>query len=134
MCLDTLPILCAVTMTPRRPLPNLGEAERIRLLYLRGLDADLKPLNLSPEERQAMTDNAQPKPEQPASPVPQPAAGAVLAQPHVQLLTALGVVAAAAIAASESGILPAWVASVGHAVVAVLAVFGIASPGIRRKA
>jgi len=131
MCLDTLPILCAVTMTPRRPLPNLGEAERIRLLYLRGLDADLKPLNLSPEEKQAMSDNTQP--EQPAAPVPQPAAGAVLAQPHVQLLTALGVVAAAAIAASESGVLPPWVASVGHALVAVLAVFGIASPGIRRK-
>lgn len=133
MCLDTSPILCAVMMTPRKPLPYLGETERVRLLNLRGLDADLKPLNLTPEERQAMSDNA-PLPEQPAAPpAVQPAAGAVLAQPHVQLLTAVGVLAAAAIAASESGVLPPWVASVGHAVVAVLAVFGIASPGIRRK-
>lgn len=114
---------------PRRPLPNLGEAERIRLLRLRGLGPDLKPLTLTPEERQAMSDT--PNTESPAP--AQPAAGAILAQPHVQLLAALGVVAAAAIAASESGVLPAWVASVGHAVVAVLAVFGIASPGIRKK-
>lgn len=133
MCLDTLPILCAVTIMPRKPLPQMGEAERIRLLHLRGLDADLKPLNLTPEEKQAMSDN-NPLPEQPsAPPVVQPAAGAVLQQPHVQLLAALGVVAAAAIAASESGVLPPWVASIGHAVVAVLAVFGIASPGIRKK-
>jgi hypothetical protein len=84
----------------------------------------LKPLNLTPEERKAMSDN-NPLPEQPpVPPVVQPAAGAVLQQPHVQLLAALGVVAAAAIAASES---------IGHAVVAVLAVFGIASPGIRKK-
>lgn len=112
----------------RQPLPNLGEAERIRLLALRGLDANLKPLTLTPEERQAMD-----APDTAAPPAPQPAAGAILAQPHVQLLTVLGVVAAAAIAASESGVLPPWVASIGHAVVAVLAVFGIASPGIRKK-
>jgi hypothetical protein len=114
---------------PRKPLPNLGEAERIGMLRLRGLDANLKPLHLTPEERQAMSDT----PNTEAAPVAQPAAGAILAQPHVQLLAALGVVAAAAIAASESGVLPPWVASVGHAVVAVLAVFGIASPGIRKK-
>lgn len=113
---------------PRKPLPNLGEAERIRMLRLRGLDGNLKPLHLTPEERRAM-DAPDTTP-----PAPQPAAGAILAQPHVQLLTALGVVAAAAIAASESGVLPPWVASVGHALVAVLAVFGIASPGIRKKA
>lgn len=115
----------------RRPLPRLGETERIRLLALRGLDSNLKPLHLTPEERQAMSDNAPPVPEQP--PAPQPAAGAILQQPHIQALTAVGVLAAAAIAASESGVLPPWVASVGHAVVAVLAVFGIASPGIRKK-
>lgn len=115
----------------RRPLLDIGEDERARLLRLRGLGLDLKPLNLTPEERKAMSEaNEQPAPSaQPSG----PAAGAVLQQMHVQLLTALGVVAAAAIAASESGILPAWVASVGHAIVAVLAVFGIASPGIRRK-
>jgi hypothetical protein len=115
---------------PRKPLPRLGEELRVQLLRLRGLDADLKPINLTPEERQAMSDT----PNTEAAPVAQPAAGAILQQPHLQALTAVGVLAAAAIAASESGVLPPWVASAGHAVVAVLAVFGIASPGIRKKA
>ena len=116
----------------RKPLPRLGEAERVRLLFLRGLDANLKPLNMTPEERQAMSDTnaASPASEQP--PVPQPAQGAVVNQQAVRVLTVVGVVAAAALAASESGVLPPWVGAVAQAVIGLLAAVGVASPGIRK--
>lgn len=116
---------------PRKPLPRLGEAERTRLLALRGLDANLKPLHLTPEERQAMSDTVPPPvAEQP--PAPQPAAGAVVNQQAVRVLTVVGVVAAAALAASESGVLPPWVGAVAQAVIGLLAAVGVASPGIRK--
>ena len=61
-----------------------------------------------------------------------PAAGAVLKQPVVQVLTVLGIVCAAALAASEAGVLPGWVGAVSQAVIGLLAAVGIASPGIRK--
>ena len=61
-----------------------------------------------------------------------PAAGAVLKQPAVQVLTVLGIVCAAALAASEAGVLPRWVGAVAQAVIGLLAAVGIASPGIRK--
>lgn len=61
-----------------------------------------------------------------------PAAGAVLKQPVVQVLTVVGIVAAAALAASEAGVLPHWVGAVSQAVIGLLAAVGIASPGIRK--
>lgn len=116
---------------PRKPLPRLGEAERIRQLALRGLDANLKPLTLTSEERLAMSDTVPPPVvEQP--PAPQPAAGAVVNQKAVRLLTLVGVVAAAALAASEAGVLPPWVGAVSQAVIGLLAAVGVASPGIRK--
>lgn len=120
-------------MAPRSPLPRLGEAERIRLLRLRGLDANLKPLNLTPEERHAMSDpSAPPVPEQPPV-APQPAAGAIVNQRLVRVLTVVGIVASAALAASEAGALPAWVSPVAQAVIGLLAAVGVASPGIRKQ-
>lgn len=117
----------------RRPLPNLGEAERVRRLALRGLGPDLKPLYLTPEERQAMSDTTTPPPVSELPPAPQPAQGAVLNQRAVQLLTVVGVLAAGALAAAESGVLPAWVVPVSQAVIGLLAAVGVASPGIRKK-
>lgn len=111
----------------RQPLRPPSPEERAARLAALGLGEDLLPLNLTPMERQAMSDT-------PTPPVSQPAAGAIIQQNHLQVLTVVGVLAAAAIAASESGVLPSWVAQAGHAVVAVLAVFGIASPGIRKQA
>lgn len=61
-----------------------------------------------------------------------PAAGAVLKQGWVQALTVVGIVAAAALAASEAGVLPGWVGAVAQAVIGLLAAVGIASPGIRK--
>lgn len=66
-------------------------------------------------------------------PFQQPAAGAILKQPVVQVLTVVGVVAAAASAASQAGVLPAWVGVVANGLISVLAVFGVASPGIRKQ-
>lgn len=63
-----------------------------------------------------------------------PAAGAVLKQPVVQVLTVVGIVCAAALAASEAGVLPHWVGAVAQAVIGLLAAVGIASPGIRKAA
>lgn len=114
----------------RQPLRPPSPEERAARLAALGLGEDLLPLNLSPMERNAMSDTPTPTPAH----APQPAAGAIIQQSHLQVLTVVGVLAAAAIAASESGVLPPWVAQAGHAVVAVLAVFGIASPGIRRQA
>ena len=107
---------------------SLGEAERVRLLYLRGLDANLKPLHLTEQERLAMD-----APDTNTAPVvPQPAQGAILKQPVVQVLTVVGVVAAAASAAAQAGVLPAWVGVVANSLISVLAVLGVASPGIRK--
>lgn len=118
----------------RKPLPRLSEAERVRLLYLRGLDANLKPLNLTPEEKQAMSDNSLPTAsEQPVVVSAQPAAGAVVNQKVVRILTVVGIVASAALAASEAGALPAWVSPVAQAVIGLLAAVGVASPGIRKQ-
>ena len=50
------------------------------------------------------------------------------------LIVAVGVLAAAALAASEAGILPLWVSAVAQAVIGLLAAVGIASPGIRKQA
>jgi len=74
--------------------------------------------------------------EQPAvqQPLPQPAQGAVVNQKAVRLLTLVGVVAAAALAASEAGVLPPWVGAVAQAVIGLLAAVGVASPGIRKQA
>ncbi len=65
---------------------------------------------------------------------PVPAQGAVLKQPVVQVLTVVGIVCAAALAASEAGVLPHWVGVVAQAVIGLLAAAGIASPGIRKAA
>jgi len=64
---------------------------------------------------------------------PKPAQGAVLNQPVVQVLTVVAIAAAAALAASEAGVLPPWVGAASQAVIGLLAAFGIASPGIRKK-
>lgn len=113
----------------RSPLPHLGEAERVRRLRERGLDANLQPLDATQQERQAMD---APTPDTAPPAAPQPAQGAVLKQPVVQVLTVVGVVAAAALAASQAGVLPAWVGAVSQAVIGVLAAVGVASPGIRK--
>jgi hypothetical protein len=115
---------------PRRPIPTLTPQERRRRLAERGLGEDLLPLNLSPMERQAMTDPNAPQPQ--SATTPTPAAGAVLKQGWVQALTVVGVVAAGALAASEAGVLPPWVGAVSQAVIGLLAAVGIASPGIRK--
>ncbi len=114
----------------RRPIPNLPPEERKRRLLALGLDENMIPLNASPEERQAaMTNLNQTVP----VPVPsEPAQGAVLKQPVVQVLTVVAILAAAALGASEAGLLPGWVASVANAVIGILAALGIASPGIRK--
>lgn len=65
-------------------------------------------------------------------PAPTPASGAVVNQKTVRILTAVGVVAAAALAASEAGILPPWAGAVAQAVIGLLAAVGVASPGIRK--
>lgn len=118
-------------MTSRRPYV-LTEAERLRRLAALGRAGDLSPLTPHPLERLPMdtptttiTDTTTPA---------QPAAGAVLKQGWVQALTLVGVLAAAALAASEAGVLPGWVGAVAQAVIGLLAAAGIASPGIRRKA
>lgn len=114
----------------RRPIPNLPPEERKRRLLALGLDENMIPLNASPEERQAaMTNLNQTVP----VPVPsEPAQGAVLKQPVVQVLTVVAILAAAALGASEAGILPGWVTPVANAVIGILAALGIASPGIRK--
>lgn len=65
---------------------------------------------------------------------PQPASGAIVNQSLVRVLTVAGIVASAALAASEAGVLPAWVSPVAQAVIGLLAAVGVASPGIRKKA
>ena len=113
----------------RRPIPTLGEPERIRRLAALGRGPDLQPLH--PDKReQAMAETST---EIPAQSVPTPAAGAVLKQPVVQVLTVVAIAATAALAASEAGVLPPWVGAVAQGVIGLLAAFGIASPGIRRK-
>lgn len=111
----------------RRPIV-LTEQERARRLRELGRNPDLSPVVPHPLDRIAMdTQN-------PENIAPQPAQGAVLKQPVVQMLTVVAIVAAAALAASESGVLPGWVGAVAQAVIGLLAAFGIASPGIRKKA
>lgn len=61
-----------------------------------------------------------------------PAQGAVVNQNVVRILAVVGVVAAAALAASQAGVLPPWVGAVAQAVIGLLATAGIASPGIRK--
>lgn len=113
----------------RRPIPVLTPEERKRRLALIGRDENMIPFNASPEERLAMTNLNQTVP----VPAPsEPAQGAVLKQPVVQALTIVAIVAAAALAASESGVLPRWVGAVAQGVIGLLAAFGIASPGIRK--
>ena len=62
-----------------------------------------------------------------------PAQGAVLNQTLTRILTVVGIVAAAALAGSEAGVLPGWVSPVAQAVIGLLAAVGIASPGIRKS-
>lgn len=113
----------------RKPIPRLPPEERKRRLLALGLDENLISLNASSEERRAMTNLNQ----TPTVVVqPEPAQGAVLKQPVVQVLTIVAIVAAGALAASEAGVLPKWVGAVAQAVVGLLAAFGIASPGIRK--
>lgn len=115
----------------RRPLPNLSPEERKRRLAERGLDENMVPFNATPEERQAAMTNLNQS--QPAVVIAnEPAQGAVLKQPVVQVLTIVAIVAAAALAASESGVLPHWVGAVAQGTIGLLAAFGIASPGIRK--
>lgn len=115
----------------RRPIPNLSPEERKRRLAERGLDENMIPFNATPEERKAAMTNLNQT--QPTVVVAgEPAQGAVLKQPVVQVLTIVAIVAAAALAASEGGVLPHWVGAVAQAVIGILAAFGIASPGIRK--
>lgn len=110
---------------PRRPVV-LTEAERLRRLRELGRNGDLSPIHPHPLDRPPMD-----TPDT-SSAAPQPAQGAVLKQPVVQLLTVVAILAAAALAASEAGVLPSWVAAAAQAVIGLLAAFGIASPGIRK--
>lgn len=114
----------------RKPLRPLPKDERKRRLLALGLDENLIPLNASPEERHAAMSDANPTPS--VIVTPEPAQGAILKQPVVAVLTAVAIVAAAALAASESGLLPKWVAPIANGAIALLAAFGIASPGIRK--
>lgn len=113
----------------RKPIPHLSPEERKRRLALIGRDENMIPFNATPEEILAMSDTNPPS----VVVAPEPAQGAVLKQPVVQVLTVVAIVAAAALAASESGVLPGWVGAVAQGVIGLLAAFGIASPGIRRK-
>lgn len=106
----------------------MGEEERARRLRELGRNPDLTPT--TPHHWDTMPETT----EQPATVVAPPAAGAVLNQNLTRILTGVGVLAAAALAASEAGLIPAWVATVAHAVIGLLAAVGIASPGIRKKA
>lgn len=115
-------------MTTRTPIPSLGNEERARRLRELGRNPDLTPITPHPWDTMPETT------EQPAAVVASPAAGAVLSQKLTRILTAVGVIAAAALAASEAGILPAWVSAVAQAIIGLLAAVGIASPGIRKQA
>lgn len=115
-------------MTTRTPIPTLGSEERARRLRELGRNPDLTPI--TPHPWDTMPDTT----EQPAAVVAPPAAGAVLSQKLTRILTAVGVLAAAALAASEAGILPPWASAVAQAVIGLLAAVGIASPGIRKQA
>lgn len=115
-------------MPTRQPIPTLGDEERARRLRELGRNPDLSPIH--PHPLDTMPDTT----EQPATVVASPASGAVLNQTMTRILTVVGIVAAAALAASEAGILPAWVSAVAQAVIGLLAAVGIASPGIRKKA
>lgn len=96
------------------------------------------PFNATPEERAAaMSDQLPVNPVLPNATVnfnvqSEPAQGAILKQPVVHVLTIVGVVAAAASAASQAGVLPGWVGVVSNGLISILAVFGVASPGIRK--
>ncbi len=114
----------------RRPIPNLPPEERKRRLAERGLDENMVPFNATPEERKAAMTNLNQTPTVVVA--GEPAQGAVLKQPVVQVLTVVAIVAAAALAAAESGVLPHWVGAVAQAIIGLLAAFGIASPGIRK--
>ena len=115
-------------MTTRKPIPTLGEEERARRLRELGRNPDLTPITPHPWDTMPETT------EQPAVVTAPPAAGAVLSQKLTRALTAVGVLAAAALAASEAGILPPWVSAVAQAIIGLLAAVGIASPGIRKQA
>lgn len=104
------------------------DAERARRLRELGRNPDLTPITPHPWDTMPETT------EQPAAVVNQPASGAVLNQSLTRILTGVGVLAAAALAASEAGLVPAWVATVAHGVIGLLAAVGIASPGIRKQA
>lgn len=120
----------------RRPIPTLSPEERKRRLAERGLDENMIPFDATPEERKAaMTNLNQTQTVEVPVPVPvpaQPAQGAILNQTTVKVLTGVAVVAAAALAASEAGIVPGWVGAVAQGVIGLLAAFGIASPGVRK--
>lgn len=105
----------------------LTEAERLRRLRELGRNGDLSPIHPDPLEHVMDTPTE-------TAPASQPAQGAILKQSVVQVLTVVAILAAAALAASEAGVLPAWVGAVAQAVIGLLAAFGIASPGIRKKA
>lgn len=111
----------------RRPVA-LTEAERLRRLRELGRNGDLSPIHPHPYDRPPMDTPTE------TTPASQPAQGAILQQSVVQVLTVVAILAAAALAASEAGVLPAWVGAVAQAVIGLLAAFGIASPGIRKKA
>lgn len=110
----------------RRPLV-LTEAERLRRLRELGRNGDLSPLHPDPLEPPMDTPNTAPA-------APQPASGAIVNQSLVRILTVAGIVASAALAASEAGVLPAWVSPVAQAIIGLLAAVGVASPGIRKQA
>lgn len=111
----------------RRPYV-LTEAERLRRLAELGRNGDLSPITPHPLDRPPMDTPTE------TAPASQPAQGAVVNQTLVRVLTVAGIVASAALAASEAGVLPAWVSPVAQAVIGLLAAVGVASPGIRKKA
>lgn len=110
---------------PRRPFV-LTEEERLRRLREMGRNGDLSPIHPDPLEHAMDTPTE-------TAPAPQPASGAVVNQTLVRVLTVAGIIASAALAASEAGVLPAWVSPVAQAVIGLLAAVGVASPGIRKK-
>lgn len=67
---------------------------------------------------------------------PQPAVGAVLSQTALKAVTAIVVLATGVtlLPAATLASLPAWLPAVASSIVGLGVVFGLVSPGIRRKA
>lgn len=125
-----------------RLLPVLTEAEKVERLRAMGLDADRDPLTLTAAEKSAAALPGLPAPSQEPhmSDVPVPPSevsptGKPLVSPKVVPFLALLVAAAAAVAAGAPDILPDTTIdqTIAGIIVALGTVFGIVSPGMRRK-